>query len=167
MFQPDKLAQNFLLEKHKWIMDDSNTVQKITLAYITQRVLNIITAAAHNKVYNSRKTVGAKLFLLSNLCVLREADSCLCFVESKYLPWTLFFFFFLPKASMQHRCWVNDQFIWSLKWTPRVENSEQICPRILTEWTNSFVYRVIFQIPWLQLRAVEMINQVATTIRLP
>lgn len=67
-------------------MDDSNTVQKITLAYITQRVLNIITAAAHNKVYNSRKTVGAKLFLLSNLCVLREADSCLCFVESKYLP---------------------------------------------------------------------------------
>lgn len=71
-------------------MDDSNTVQKITLAYITHRGLNIITAAAHSEVCNSRKTVGTKLFLLSNLCVLRKTDFCLSWFCRLF-----FFFFFL------------------------------------------------------------------------
>lgn len=31
-------------------MDDSNIVQKITLAYVTQRELSIITVAVHSKV---------------------------------------------------------------------------------------------------------------------
>lgn len=55
-------------------MDDSNIVQKITLAYVTQRGLSIITVAVHSKVQSGRKTVGQKLFLLSNLGVLRETD---------------------------------------------------------------------------------------------
>ena len=60
-------------------MDDSNTVQKITLAYVTQRGLSIITIAGHSKVQMGRKTVGQMPFLLSNLGVLGETDSRLPF----------------------------------------------------------------------------------------
>lgn len=53
-------------------MDDYNALPKITLAYVTQRGISVITVAVHSKVWMSQKTVRQMLFLLNNLCVLGE-----------------------------------------------------------------------------------------------
>lgn len=61
-------------------MDDYSTLQKITLAYVTQRGLSIITVAVHSKAWMSQKPVREMLFLLNTLCVLGERDFSLWFV---------------------------------------------------------------------------------------